>query len=438
MGQLVVRGHVLTVDDDRRVLADGAVYVNDGRIEAVSDASAAPPAGYKGVPRLRVDVVTPGLIDLHNHLAYNTLPLWLARPEPYGTRYQWPRAASYGPDVSNPAQALGIAAPAAALRFAEVKAVVGGVTAIQGSPPVTRTFPGWMLRNVEKEEFGHGQSIFQSVLVATGQQLDATREAPRRWQGVHLPPRRGHRPGTACRVRTARRPRLRAGRLDRDPFDRARRRRLPRAGRARAAARSCGRRSRTSGCTAAQRTLSSARKHGLRVCFGSDWTPSGTRNVLGELKVAATVEPHGARQRVRTRRARRDGDCEPGRDPGSAVGRARRPTRRGRARRPRVLHRGARRSVEDGAGRDGTQRAARRRRRPAGVRQPFVARARRGAEPGVDHGRRHPARDRHGPPRGVASGGSRGPRGSDEVVEGRARGTGSSLGRSRRGCAQGS
>jgi hypothetical protein len=97
---------------------------------------------------LRVDVVAPGLIDLHNHLAYNTLPLWLARAEPYGTRYQWPRAASYGPDVSNPAQALGIAAPAAALRFAEVKAVVGGVTAIQGSPPVTRTFPGWMLRNV--------------------------------------------------------------------------------------------------------------------------------------------------------------------------------------------------------------------------------------------------------------------------------------------------
>ena len=60
MSQLVVRGHVLTVDDDRRVLTDGAVYVNDGRIEAVADGSAAPPAGYKGVPRLRVDVVAPG------------------------------------------------------------------------------------------------------------------------------------------------------------------------------------------------------------------------------------------------------------------------------------------------------------------------------------------------------------------------------------------
>jgi hypothetical protein len=30
------------------------------------------------------------------------------------------------------------------------------------------------------------------------------------------------------------------------------------------------------------------RTAGLRVCLGSDWTPSGTRNVLGELKIAAT------------------------------------------------------------------------------------------------------------------------------------------------------
>jgi hypothetical protein len=34
--------------------------------------------------------------------------------------------------------------------------------------------------------------------------------------------------------------------------------------------------------------VEAARTAGLRVCLGSDWTPSGTRNVLGELKVAAT------------------------------------------------------------------------------------------------------------------------------------------------------
>jgi hypothetical protein len=55
-------------------------------IERVGDATAAPPAGYEAAPRVRVDgVVAPGLIDLHNHLAYNTLPLWVGRPEAYGT-----------------------------------------------------------------------------------------------------------------------------------------------------------------------------------------------------------------------------------------------------------------------------------------------------------------------------------------------------------------
>ena len=44
----------------------------------------------------------------------------------------------------------------------------------------------------------------------------------------------------------------------------------------------------------------SARRHGLRVCLGSDWTPSGTRNVLGELKVA-----------TRWNRVALDGELEP-------------------------------------------------------------------------------------------------------------------------------
>ena len=134
---------MLTVDADRRVLHRGAVYIHDGVIETVRPEQAAPPAGFGAAHRVRTGgLITPGLIDLHNHLAYNTLPLWTGREAAYSTRYQWPGAPTYQSDVSNPAQALGIAAPAAALRFAEVKAVVGGVTAIQGSPPVDARFPG--------------------------------------------------------------------------------------------------------------------------------------------------------------------------------------------------------------------------------------------------------------------------------------------------------
>ena len=159
-------------------------------------------------------VITPGLIDLHNHLAYNTLPLWSApRDAPYTSRHQWPGAATYGRDVSNPAQALGIAAAAATLRYAEVRAAAGGVTSIQGSPPVTRAFAGWMVRNIEKEQiaaFGKEQLIFQAVIKADVAGVAPHRTAAGRRPLVRLPPRRGHGAGAARRVRRPARGRLRA------------------------------------------------------------------------------------------------------------------------------------------------------------------------------------------------------------------------------------
>ena len=85
-------------------------------------------------------MITPGLIDLHNHLAYNFLPLWSApRDTPYTSRHQWPGAATYGRDVSNPAQAMGIAAAAAALRYAEVQ---GGRRRRHGDPGLAAADPG--------------------------------------------------------------------------------------------------------------------------------------------------------------------------------------------------------------------------------------------------------------------------------------------------------
>jgi cytosine/adenosine deaminase-related metal-dependent hydrolase len=293
MNDIVLFGRVLTVDSERRVLARGAVYIHDGVIESVQAEKAAPPVGFASAQRVRTaGLITPGLIDLHNHLAYNTLPLWIGRAAAYSTRYQWPGAATYQSDVSNPAQALGIAAPAAALRFAEVKAVVGGVTAIQGSPPVTRAFPGWMVRNVEKEAIGVKKPIFQSVLPATTDQLDTTsgRMAQGRSFIYHLsegvdPALRKeftllHDHGcvgagligihstalTAADYATWHA--AGGGAVVWSPFSNL-------------------------WLYGGTTDVLAARAAGLRVCIGSDWTPSGTRNVLGELKVAATWNAQG-------------------------------------------------------------------------------------------------------------------------------------------------
>lgn len=287
MNDVVLRGAVLTVDADRRILERGAVFVHDGLIEAVQDASAPPPAGFEHAARVNTrGLITPGLIDLHNHLAYNTLPLWSGRDAAYGTRYQWPGAPTYQSDVSNPAQALGIAAPAAALRFAEVKAVVGGVTAIQGSPPVTRAFPGWMVRNIEKESIGVKQPIFQSVLVATPEQLDKTADRLRQNRSFIYHLGEGVDPKLRSEYQLLRShdcvgegligihstaldaadyadwASLGGGSIVWSPFSNL-------------------------WLYGGTSDVLAARAAGIKVCLGSDWTPSGTRNVLGELKVAA-------------------------------------------------------------------------------------------------------------------------------------------------------
>lgn len=57
----------------------GRVWIgDDGRIAAVTRGREAGPAAFAEARIVDVgdDLVLPGLIDLHNHLAYNTLPLW--------------------------------------------------------------------------------------------------------------------------------------------------------------------------------------------------------------------------------------------------------------------------------------------------------------------------------------------------------------------------
>ena len=56
------------------------------------------------------------------------------------------------------------------LKYVETKAVVGGVTAIQGSSKVGRPFEGWMVRNIEYETFRTGRvGVRQAVFALEGE-----------------------------------------------------------------------------------------------------------------------------------------------------------------------------------------------------------------------------------------------------------------------------
>jgi 5-methylthioadenosine/S-adenosylhomocysteine deaminase len=156
----VLRGRVVTMDAASTVVDSGAVYVRDGVIEAVAPASADPPPGYEGVPNVATEgTIYPGLIELHNHLSYDALPLW-AVPRAFGDRDQWGSGGSNGAVyrqlISGPMTVLGKSADltAAVCRFVEAKALLGGVTTSQGialfsNAGIAKYYHG-VVRNVEQ------------------------------------------------------------------------------------------------------------------------------------------------------------------------------------------------------------------------------------------------------------------------------------------------
>ena len=140
-------------------------------------------------------MIYPGLIDLHGHIAYNSLPLWSppGRKEPYTSRYQWPGDRSYEGMISDPANALGALCGKAHLKYLETKAVIGGTTAIQGTAKTGRPYEGWLVRNIEHETFlpRRRRSTSRRSRCATTPPTRPGR-APQEQAGLRLPPLRGH------------------------------------------------------------------------------------------------------------------------------------------------------------------------------------------------------------------------------------------------------
>ena len=148
----VLIGRVVTMDDAFTVIPKAAVFVNGNTIEAVLEVGVPGPAGYDDAPRIDTKgTIYPGLIDLHNHLAYNVLPPW-----PVGKRYddrsQWRRASDYGRRTKLMSRLKSGNAAKAVARYVEIKALLGGATTLQGMRSSFASVSGAMrgvVRNVE-------------------------------------------------------------------------------------------------------------------------------------------------------------------------------------------------------------------------------------------------------------------------------------------------
>jgi 5-methylthioadenosine/S-adenosylhomocysteine deaminase len=134
--RFVLLGRITTLDSSSRIIPDGFICVENDLIVSVSSVEDGIPSAFQQSPMIRTGgTIYPGLIELHNHPAYNAIPLWTV-PTQYLNRGQWRSDPVYIRQVANPAALLTHHPqdiyPKSVARFVECRALLGGVTTTQG------------------------------------------------------------------------------------------------------------------------------------------------------------------------------------------------------------------------------------------------------------------------------------------------------------------
>ena len=150
-----LRGEIVTMDDAFSVIDDGVIYADGKLIVSVQPAAEPAPPGFGAVPVTATGgTVFPGLIELHNHLPYNVLELGRFTRK-FTNRDQW-RTGDYSSDVTRPLAVLNRDPElvAALIRYVESKSLFSGVTTSQGitlsaNAGIQSLFKG-LVRNVEE------------------------------------------------------------------------------------------------------------------------------------------------------------------------------------------------------------------------------------------------------------------------------------------------
>jgi 5-methylthioadenosine/S-adenosylhomocysteine deaminase len=255
---MVLHGTIVTMDTAGAIVQDGNVLVRSGMIVAIWRGKIAPigtPVGNAIAIELGAQaLIFPGLINLHNHPTYDVLDPWpapssdvqsgLGRPlgtEPYANRYQWNNVSLTSPpeyrrlvDTPQLILTLGLGLTSEIVKYSEIKAMLGGETAFQDGLPDPAT-DNLMIRNVTD----------MTVIVQGNGLEDADFAAMRAAPSIRLD-------GTGDGL---------GAKLVWSPLSNLL----------------------LYGQTA---LVYHALKEGVTVSLGTDWSPSGSRNLLDELKIA--------------------------------------------------------------------------------------------------------------------------------------------------------
>ncbi len=284
------------MNDARAVVPDGRVYIDKGDIVAVKAAGDPAPDGFVGAPVLTTGgTVYPGLIELHNHLSYDVLPAWTV-PKAFTNRGQWDNRPDYRENVTGPMAVLGRHAGfiEAIVRYVEAKCLVAGTTTSQGltltsNQSIIHHYRG-IVRNVEQTadpvlpnadtrvadvDPGSAAAFLtrlesvSTLLLHLSEGVDDV--ARQRFERLKISGRKWAITPALAGIHCAG--------LQRTDFDKMARR---------------GGQMVWSpfsnlllyGATA---RIAQAKRAGMLIALGSDWSPSGSKNLLGELKIARIV-----------------------------------------------------------------------------------------------------------------------------------------------------
>jgi hypothetical protein len=295
---LALAGRVVTMDASHRTL-DGVVYCQNGDIVDVRPDGDPAPDGFEHVTVVHTrGSIYPGLIELHNHLAYDALPLWQV-PQRYENRDDWGSPnPPYRQLISGPMQVLGDqpSTAGAVARYTEIKCLLGGTTTSQGtrlfsSPAIVRFYRG-LVRNVEQTGDPRLPNARARIPDIAAKDADAflAEISGQTKMILHLAEGRNQAArnhflaleqhggkwsitdnliGIHCVALTGENFAVLAdhgGSMVWSPFSNLL----------------------LYGATA---HVAAAHRHGVPIALGSDWSPSGSKNLLGELKVARLVAP---------------------------------------------------------------------------------------------------------------------------------------------------
>lgn len=151
---IVLEGTVVTPDDvlrNAKVLIEGEIITKVGADVAIPEGSIVVKTN---------GIISPGLIDLHNHVLWNLFPNWTP-PRMYLNRYEWRNnEPAYQTTYRKWNEALKDL-QCERNRYGEIKALLGGTTAIQGS--IDNSCIRGLVRNLDFNSGLYGSGISEKL-----------------------------------------------------------------------------------------------------------------------------------------------------------------------------------------------------------------------------------------------------------------------------------